>query len=286
MEWKLKVLPYHSAQKYLGRQFSFQDPSKKEVESRIAAGWRKFFLLKRELTTKTYSLKGRLRLFHGTVTPTVLYACNSWTLTVELENRLRRTQRQMLRMILGTPRRRQHNPTSDAQWTDPTFHKTNNPMDNHIQAMTHETTPSTDSDSDAHDADSDTPETIIPIEHTDDTLEPWIDWIRRSTREVETIIESLGIEDWISQHRRQKWQWAQRVATETFKLTYQVAMWDPSLDPKSKARRQAARPRRRWTDDIVQHLAKHNLDETHWTNVAKNVKTWKDLEESYVKRQL
>ena len=152
--------------------------------------------------------------------------------------------------------------------------------------MTHETMPSTDSDFDAHDADSDTPETIIPIEHTDDTLEPWIDWIRRSTHEVEAIIESLGIEDWISQHRRQKWQWAQRVATETFKLTYQVAMWDPSLDPKGKARRQAARPRRRWTDDIVQHLAKHNLDETHWTNVAKNAKTWKDLEESYVKRQL
>ena len=27
-------------------------------------------------------------------------------------------------------------------------------------------------------------------------------------------------------------------------------------------------------------------DETHWTNVAKNMKIWKDLEESYVKRQL
>ena len=103
---KVEVLPCSAAQKYLGRKLSFTTPHQIEVENRIAAAWRKFCLLKRELTTNTYPLRDRLRLFHGTVTPTALYACTSWTLTQELENRLRRTQRQMLRMILGSPRRR------------------------------------------------------------------------------------------------------------------------------------------------------------------------------------
>ena len=81
----IEILPYSSSQKYLGRRFTFQDPTRNEIESRIAAGWKKFCLLKHELTTKTYSIKDRLRLFHGTVTPTVLYGCSSWTLTVELK---------------------------------------------------------------------------------------------------------------------------------------------------------------------------------------------------------
>jgi len=105
-ELNIEVLPFSASQKYLGRKLTFHQPTDTEVESRIAIAWKKFYMLKQELTTKSYSLKGRLRLFHGTITPTVLYGSASWTLTTELSNRLRRTQRQMLRMIVSTPRRR------------------------------------------------------------------------------------------------------------------------------------------------------------------------------------
>ena len=73
----IEILPYSSSPKYLGRRFTFQDPTRNEIESRIAAGWRKFCMLKHELTTKAYAIKDRLRLFHGTVTPTVLYGCRA-----------------------------------------------------------------------------------------------------------------------------------------------------------------------------------------------------------------
>ena len=52
-----------------------------------------------------FPLHTRLRLFDGTITPTVLYACTSWTLTNDLLTILQRTQRRMLRLILGAPRR-------------------------------------------------------------------------------------------------------------------------------------------------------------------------------------
>ena len=52
-------------------------------EERSTAIRRKFHMLKQELTTRAYSLLGRLRLFHGTITPTVLYGCSSWTMTTD-----------------------------------------------------------------------------------------------------------------------------------------------------------------------------------------------------------
>eukprot|EP00973_Karenia_brevis_P030565 4215828-Karenia_brevis.AAC.1 len=36
----------------------------------------------------------------------MLYGCEAWTLTQNLEARIRRTQRKMLRMILGSGRRK------------------------------------------------------------------------------------------------------------------------------------------------------------------------------------
>merc|ERR1711963_488103 len=91
----------------MGRSFTFQNQNHVEIESRISAAWKKFYALKDELLSKKYSLYDRIRLFNGVVTPTALYGCTSWTLTVELENRLKRTQRQMLRMMLQRPRRPQ-----------------------------------------------------------------------------------------------------------------------------------------------------------------------------------
>ena len=102
----IDILPTTDSTKYLGRQFTFSDPHRTELENRISRAWRTFYRLKHELTGHRYSLNDRLRLFHGTVTPTVLYGCEAWTMTAELDNRLKRTQRQMLRMILHAPTRR------------------------------------------------------------------------------------------------------------------------------------------------------------------------------------
>ena len=311
-DMQVEVLPHTCSQKYLGRQFSFNHSSKTEVENRITAAWKKFHLYKRELTTKTYSLKGRLRLFEGTVTPTILYGTASWALTVELENRLRRTQRQMLRMIMSSPRRRrpyEHNNTNNT--TDiPTQPNTpsqseQHPLHNNINDNEH-------TDSNESDVDSTTPEIQIPLDNEAEDLEPWSDYIRRCTHEAERLIKDLSIDDWVSQHRRRKWRWAAKVATDTRdKWNLKAATWEPSLDRGYRARRRQARPQKRWSDDITEYLTNayhdHNTQQNrqrqqqmidgdddecnttndstiqHWTTAAREHHWWQQLEAGFVR---
>jgi hypothetical protein len=61
--------------------------------------------LKSELCCKRYSLRSRLKLFDAVITPTILYACGSWTMTSSREMLLLTTQRKMLRKILGLGRK-------------------------------------------------------------------------------------------------------------------------------------------------------------------------------------
>ena len=102
----VKVLPYCDATKYLGRKLTFDDHHTAELDNRIATAWRKFNALRDELTNKRHSLNARVRLFNTTITPTVLYGSNSWTMTKAHITKLQRAQRRMMLLIVGTPRRR------------------------------------------------------------------------------------------------------------------------------------------------------------------------------------
>eukprot|EP00973_Karenia_brevis_P014565 1987154-Karenia_brevis.AAC.1 len=48
----IEILPYNGSQKYLGRKYTFHNPTENEIENRITTAWRKFGLLKQELTGK------------------------------------------------------------------------------------------------------------------------------------------------------------------------------------------------------------------------------------------
>ena len=74
---------------FCGKLLTLRVPIETELDNRIAA-WSKFHLLKKELTTKSYSLKGRLILFLGTVAHTMLCAPSTWTVTTELQNKIRK----------------------------------------------------------------------------------------------------------------------------------------------------------------------------------------------------
>eukprot|EP00973_Karenia_brevis_P022706 3125287-Karenia_brevis.AAC.1 len=122
---EIEILPYSGFTKYLGRKFTFDDQSKVELQQRLAAAWGKFNVYRQELTSKTYPLKERLRLFDATITATVLYGSASWTLTQDSEMLLERTQRRMLRLIIGTTRRQKQPPTEQHQNTQSTQDQTN-----------------------------------------------------------------------------------------------------------------------------------------------------------------
>ena len=73
--------------------------------------------------------------------------------------------------------------------------------------------------------------------------------------EAEEHLRIIGVEDWVSTQRRRKWRWAQRITTDSSeKWTFRAMMWQPAFDSRFKARRQQARPCKRWTDDISNYL--------------------------------
>ena len=162
-------------------------------------------------------------------------------MTVGLENRLRKAQRQMLRMILGSPRRRGQ-PSPDI----PHSHTPHHPPTTDDTPHNQEQTSSSDS---ADDVDSN----IDPThDHTpaDETLEPWADWIKRCTHQVEQLLQTLGIADWATQRKQHKEALKARVAGHDHgRWTSMALHWDPESDYRRAPTRRPGRPKKRWTDD-------------------------------------
>ena len=235
---------------------------------RIATAWRKFHALKQELTGPRYSQSDRLRLFNGTITPTILYGCEAWTLTADLENRLRRTQRQMIRMIVRVPRRTTSTtgPQTESQANDASA-SIHDDDDNHCDD---------DDDDSGCDVDSVPPDPTPAIhddEDTTDNLEPWVEWIQRATHKAEETMAKLNINDWPTTVRQRKWQWVRKVSTTgEQEWTRQVIQWAPQLDPIYGARRRAGRPKSRWIDDIRRFICNKNgcddMDISEVMNIA------------------
>ena len=137
-------------------------------------------MLQTRTLNKSLSLAARIRLFHSVVTPTVLYGCESWILHQHEVNQIRKTQRKMLRMILGSGRRKQ--PVKQTQ------------QENEIAAVSPiDVAPHPEQINDT-DADSTSTGTSngTKISSTTD-LEPFVDWIRRTTHQIEDKINKMGL---------------------------------------------------------------------------------------------
>ena len=130
-----------------------------------------FAVFRNELTNKKYPLYQRMRLFNAVITPTVLYGSGSWVMTKTREQKLRSTQRKMLRSILGKGRAVLQTDSSD-------------------------TTSSGDSSASSH---------------SEDKLESWVEWVQRVTEEAETVMKKVGVPDWVEEHYRRKWKWCGHV---------------------------------------------------------------------------
>ena len=90
---------------YLGRALNLRAHHDMELDHLLGRAWAKFGVYRKELTNKNYPLKQRMRLFNAVITPSVLYGCCSWVMTKTRAQRLRTTQRKMLRSILGKGRK-------------------------------------------------------------------------------------------------------------------------------------------------------------------------------------
>ena len=212
------IVPLSGAWKYLGRQISFFNTHETEIDHRISTAWKKFHVHRAELTGKQYSINSRLRLFESTVSATMLYGCETWCLTKPLEDKIRRTQRRMLRMMVHTPRRRVN-------------------ADQSQNASSDTSTSSSSSDSSRC--------------STQVSLEPWVDWVRRATRNAEQHLQRLHISDWVTAHRSAACNWLQRLQRPGNSWAHWALQWSPS---EPHHRRRHGGQKKRWHEYVVNSL--------------------------------
>ena len=86
--------------KYLGAIISDQG-SKPEILSRIAQTTAALTKLKIIWSDRNITLKSKIRLMRSLVLSTFLYACESWTLTADLERRIQAVEMRCYRKLLG-----------------------------------------------------------------------------------------------------------------------------------------------------------------------------------------
>ena len=86
--------------KYLGAIIS-EDGSKAEILARAAQTTAALTKLKTIWKDQNISLRVKIKLLHALITSIFLYACESWTLTAELQRRLQAVEMRCLRRLLG-----------------------------------------------------------------------------------------------------------------------------------------------------------------------------------------
>ena len=84
---------------YLGSVIT-DEGSKVEIHSRIAQTTAALTRLKPVWNDRSISLSSKIRLLRSLVTSIFLYACESWTLTVELQRRIQAMEMRCYRKIL------------------------------------------------------------------------------------------------------------------------------------------------------------------------------------------
>ena len=109
----------------------------------------------------------------------------------------------------------------------------------------------------------------------DETLEPFIDWLRRATHISEQLANKHGLQDWVDAQRSRKWRLAGHVARRT------DGRWSTkllSLTPDGY--RCQGRPLTRWRDELVSFTA--SVCEADWRALAQDRATWAAMEEGFV----
>ena len=246
LNMSIEILDPHTSLKYLGRKLCMNGLHDEELNSRIRAAWATFTRHRQELTNKKYPLRCRLRLFEATVGATVLYGCEAWTLKLDQQKRLRTTQRKMLRMILGMKRRVLKYEGEDRN------------------------TDGTESASE----DTDTSE---------DSLEPWSDFLKRATRAAEDRLAATNQEEWITLWRRRQWRWAGKLTRPSIdKWLRHASNWYPPAHGRSGVYRVQARPLKRWSNDFQDFMVQYGLDGS-WEQLAKSEEEWAKYESCFVK---
>lgn len=94
---------YHLRFIYLGQKIT-KEGEWEEVVRRCSLGWSAFNKYKHLLRSKV-EIEHKAKLFRTCVLPTIIYGCETWTLSAKIIKKLRVTVRSMARIMLGITRK-------------------------------------------------------------------------------------------------------------------------------------------------------------------------------------
>jgi hypothetical protein len=90
--------------KYLGTTLTNQNSIPKEIKSRLRSGNACYHSVQNLLSSRLLSKNLKIKIYGTIILPVVLYGCETWSLTLREERKLRVFENMMLRIIFG-PRR-------------------------------------------------------------------------------------------------------------------------------------------------------------------------------------
>ena len=99
------TLPWKDSLDLLGTLFTPDEVCAWEVQSRISKMWNRYFQLKPLLAPRSSSLEARMNLFMMTIRRTAVWGAGSWRLRVPEARALNFAEMDIVRRIIGVPKR-------------------------------------------------------------------------------------------------------------------------------------------------------------------------------------
>ena len=90
--------------KYLGTTLTDQNPIQKEIKSRLKLGNAFYHSVQNLLSSSLLHKNLKIVIYRTTILPIVLYGCESWSLMLREERRLRLFENRVLKRVFGPKR--------------------------------------------------------------------------------------------------------------------------------------------------------------------------------------
>jgi len=90
--------------KYLGTTLTNQNSIQEEIKSRLKSGNACYHSVQTLLSSSLLSKNLKIKIYRIIILPVVLYGCETWTLTLREERRLRVFENRVLRRVFGSKR--------------------------------------------------------------------------------------------------------------------------------------------------------------------------------------
>jgi len=87
--------------KYLGTTVTNKNSIQEEIKSRLKLGNACYYSVQNLLSSSLLSKYLKIKIYRTIILPVVLYGCETWSLTLREERRLRVFEKRLLRRIFG-----------------------------------------------------------------------------------------------------------------------------------------------------------------------------------------